>query len=120
MTSHAFDEYLAGASPEHREMLGRLANQIRKAAPDTEEVISYRMPTFKYRGQPLLYFASFKQHCSLFPVTEGMLEACPDEIRRRRTGPGTIRFTVDDPLPAKVVTKLTKARLKEIDQAVTR
>ena len=98
-------------------MLSKLADQIRKAAPDAEEVISYRIPTFKYRGKPLLYFASFKQHCSLYPITEGMLEACGEEIRRRRTGPGTIRFTIDDPLPARVVTKLTKARLKEIDQA---
>ncbi len=120
MKSHAFDEYLAEVSPENREILDKLAGQIRRAAPDTDEVISYKIPTFKYRGKPLLYFAAHKQHCSLYPVTDAMLEACGDEIRPRQTGPGTIRFTVDDPLPARLVTKLARVRVKEIDASEKR
>ena len=120
MSSGAFDEYLNGASTEQRKVLERVAEQIRKAAPDTEEVISYGIPTFKYRGKPLLYFAAHKQHCSLYPVTEAMLEACGDDIRPRQTGKGTIRFTPDDPLPPRVLSKLAKVRVREIDEAKKR
>ena len=119
MTTHAFDEYLENVSPDHRKLLDRVAEQIRKVAPDTEELISYGIPTFKYRGRPLLYFAAHKQHCSLYPVTDKMLEVCGEEIRPRQTGKGTIRFTVEDPLPGRVVAKLTRARLEEIDEAKT-
>ena len=115
MSSGVFDKYLDGISAEHRKVLERLAAQIRKAAPGAEEAISYGIPTFKYRGRPLLHFAAHKHHCGLYPVTDAMLEASGDEIRRRQTGPGTIRFTTDDPLPAGVVSKLAKARVKEID-----
>ncbi len=99
-------------------MLEKLRVQIRKAVPEATETISYRIPTFKYRGKALLYFASHKDHCSLYPCTEAMLAAAGDEIEPRRTGKGTIRFTPEDPLPARLVAKLAKARQKEIDAGI--
>jgi uncharacterized protein YdhG (YjbR/CyaY superfamily) len=109
------DEYLAGVSDAHRDVLQRLRDQIKKAAPHATETISYRIPTFKYSGKPLLYFASHKDHCSLYPCTEAMLKAGGKELASRRTGKGTIRFTSDDPLPARLVSKIVKARMQEID-----
>ena len=109
------DEYLADVTDEQRVVLERLRSQIRKAAPAATETISYRIPTFKYQGRPLLYFAAFRDHCSLYPVTEGMLEVGGEELAARRTGKGTIRFTPDDPLPARLVAKVTKARVTEIE-----
>jgi uncharacterized protein YdhG (YjbR/CyaY superfamily) len=117
MAPHAFDKYLKEASPDHRRVLKKLADQIRRAAPGLDESISYGIPTFKYRGKPLLYIAAHKQHCSLYPVTQAMLDACGDEVRSRQTGKGTIRFTADKPLPARLVAKLTKVRVKEIDNS---
>ena len=60
LTATAFDDYLTDVSEERRLVLERLRDQIRKAAPEATESISYRMPTFKYRGCPLLYFAAYK------------------------------------------------------------
>jgi uncharacterized protein YdhG (YjbR/CyaY superfamily) len=116
VTSGAFDEYLAGVAPEHRKALERLADQIRKAAPGTEEVISYKIPTFKYRGKPLLYLAAYEKHCSVYPYTDRMMAECGDELAGRTSGKGTIRFTARDPLPARLVTKLVKIRITEIDE----
>jgi uncharacterized protein YdhG (YjbR/CyaY superfamily) len=116
VTSGAFDEYLAGVAPEHRKALERLADQIRKAAPGTEEVISYKIPTFKYRGKPLLYLAAHEKHCSVYPYTDRMMAECGDELAGRTSGKGTIRFTARDPLPARLVTKLVKIRITEIDE----
>ena len=78
-------------------------------------MISYQIPTFKYKGKALLFFASHKDHCSVYPCTEGMLQAAGDERADRRTGKGTIRFTPDNPLPAQLVSELVKARIREID-----
>jgi uncharacterized protein YdhG (YjbR/CyaY superfamily) len=109
------DAYLADVPDAHREVLQRLRAQIRKAVPEATETISYKIPTFKYHGRPLLYFASHKDHCSLYPITDAMLEAGGDEIARRATGKGTVRFRPEDPLPAGIVSKIAKARMKEID-----
>jgi uncharacterized protein YdhG (YjbR/CyaY superfamily) len=110
------DAYLADVPEAHRDVLQRLRAQIRKAAPEATETISYKIPTFKYRGRALLYFASHKDHCSLYPVTDAMLEAGGEEIASRVTGKGTIRFKPEEPLPPRVVTRIAKARMHEIEE----
>jgi uncharacterized protein YdhG (YjbR/CyaY superfamily) len=115
MATGSVDEYLAGVPEKYRALLEKLRRQIRTAAPEAIETISYKIPTFKYRGRALLYFAAHKDHCSLYPYTDAMMEKCGDELAGRATGKGTIRFTPADPLPAALVTKLVKIRMAEID-----
>jgi len=63
------DEYLAGVPEPARSTLNRVRAAIRSAVPaETTEVISYRIPTFKYKGS-LMAFAAFLKHCSLFPMS---------------------------------------------------
>ncbi len=108
------EEYLAGLPEDSRAALQRLRETIKAAAPEATETISYQMPTFKEHGRFLVSYAAFKDHCSLYPCTDGMMKACGDEIGPRRTGKGTIRFTPDDPLPPELVSKIVKVRLGEI------
>ena len=103
------DAYLADVPEAHREVLQRLRAQIREAVPEAVETISYKIPTFKYRRRALLYFASHKDHCSLYPVPDAMLEAGGDEIATRATGKSTVRFKPGEPLPARIVSKIAKA-----------
>ena len=104
------DEYLAGVSEPARSTLNRVRAAIRSAAPlEATEAISYRMPTFKYKG-PLLWFAAFSNHCSLF-VGSSVMEAFKNELKDFHTSKGTIRFPVDEPLSAALVKKLVKARI---------
>jgi uncharacterized protein YdhG (YjbR/CyaY superfamily) len=86
---------------------------IRSALPpEATEAISYRIPAFKYQG-PLLGFAAFSNHCSLFPMSLSVMEAFKNELRDFHTSKGTIRFPVDKPLSAALVKKLVKARIAE-------
>lgn len=57
------DEYLHELPEAQRDMLEKLREAIKTAAPEAEEVISYRIPTYKYHG-PLVHFAAFKNHFS--------------------------------------------------------
>ncbi len=89
-----------------------LRKTIRAAAPDAEEVISYRMPAFRHHGN-LLYYAAFKDHCSLFigsVVTQRKFAA---ELKGFEAGKGTVHFTPEKPLPASLVTRIVKARVAE-------
>ena len=61
------NEYLAGVPEPARSTLNQVRAMIRSAAPaEATEAISYGMPAFKYKG-PLVAFAAFSNHCSLFP-----------------------------------------------------
>jgi uncharacterized protein YdhG (YjbR/CyaY superfamily) len=107
------DEYLAGVPEPARSTLNRVRAAIRSAAPpEATEAISYRMPTFRYKG-PLLGFAAFSNHCSLFPMSLSVMETFKNELKAFHTSKGTIRFPVDKPLSAALVKKLVKARIAQ-------
>jgi uncharacterized protein YdhG (YjbR/CyaY superfamily) len=109
------DEYLARVPEDARAALENLRKVIRSAAPDAEELISYQMPAFKYHGRPLVCFAAFADHCSFFPMSSTLLDTLTSELKGRRAAKGTIHFTPVKPLPAALVRKIVKARMRETD-----
>ena len=111
------DEYLARVPEDSRRALEHLRETIRAAAPDTTEVISYQMPTFKYHGRALVGFAAFKNHCSVFPYSKSVMATLEEELRPFdvESKGATIRFTTDEPLPDELVRKLVQVRMAEIE-----
>ena len=107
------DEYLAGVPEPARETLNKIRATIRSVVPaETTETISYRIPTFNYKG-PLFGFAAFPKHCSLFPMSGTLTLAFKDELKNFQTSKGTIRFPVDKPPPAALIKKLVRSRVLE-------
>ena len=58
MKSTAVDAYIAGFPKPVQALLRQVRRTIRAAAPQAEEVISYRMPAYKLHGM-IVYFAGF-------------------------------------------------------------
>jgi uncharacterized protein YdhG (YjbR/CyaY superfamily) len=93
--------------------LQKIRTSIRSAVPpEATEAISYRIPTFKYKGS-LVAFAAFSHHCSFFPMSYAVIGAFKNELKAFEVSKGTIRFPVDKPLPAALVKKMVKARIAE-------
>lgn len=111
------DTYLAAVPEPARSTLETLRQTIKAAAPQAEEVISYQMPTFKYLGRALVGFAAWKNFCSLYPYTGSVWTEFKDELKGYGTSAskGTIQFPVDKPLPASLVKRIIKGRIKEIE-----
>ncbi len=111
MPPRNIDEYIALFSPEVRSILEQIRSTVREAAPDAEEKISYRMPTFALNGN-LIHFAAFKNHIGLYPPVEGD-EELQAEISRYRGDKGNLKFPLDEPIPYALIRKIVKARIKE-------
>jgi len=94
------EDYLAALPDKSRAALEKLRKTIRAAAPEATETISYQMPAFKDHGRILVYYAAFKDHCSLYPASEAIMEALGDELMPYFAGKGTIRFDADRPSPS--------------------
>jgi uncharacterized protein YdhG (YjbR/CyaY superfamily) len=110
------DEYLAGVPEPARGTLNKVRAAIRAAVPpEATEAITYRMPTFKYKGS-LVAFAAFKNHCSLFPMSMAVIAAFKDELKGFHTSKGTIHFPLDKPLPAVLLKKMVKARVAQNEE----
>lgn len=109
------DEYLAALPLPQRALLNNIRKTIKAAAPAAEETISYQMPAYKYHGM-LVYFAAFKNHCSLFPGGVSRLLATEPRLRAFATSKGTLQFTPEQPIPLTLVTKVVKMRVRENEE----
>jgi uncharacterized protein YdhG (YjbR/CyaY superfamily) len=112
-TPASFEDYVAALPEERRTAMEQLRRAIKAAAPDAAETISYQMPTFKTHGQFLVSYAAFKNHYSLFPASDAVVEGLGKEVEPYLAGRGTIRFPADRPIPAALVGKIVKIRLGE-------
>ena len=106
------DEYLAKLDDRKRAALQKLRERIRRAAPDAEECLSYQQPAFR-QGRMLVGFGAAKQHCAFYLMSGTVLGRFAEEVGGLDVSKGTIRFQPERPLPARLVTKLVKARLAE-------
>jgi uncharacterized protein YdhG (YjbR/CyaY superfamily) len=108
------DDYLDLQPPPVQPILHRVRETIRKALPKAEEGISYKMPTYKMHGAPVIYFAAWRKHYSLYPASGRLLAAFKDDLVPYDVNKSTIRFAYAEPVPAKLIERLAKFRAKEV------
>lgn len=112
-TDARVDAYL-GALPENQQrLLEPLRRRIAELVPDAVETISYGMPAFKVGGRFFLSYAGWKQHCSIYPIDDGLLERHADAIRGYGRTRGALHFTTAQPLPDALLVDLVRQRERE-------
>jgi len=113
------DEYIADFAPDIQEILEKIRLIIREAAPDAEETVKYRMPTFTLKGN-LVHFAAFKKHIGFYPTPTGT-EKFSNEISVFQGAKGSIRFPLDKPIPYDLIRRIVGFRVKEnLDKAAAK
>jgi uncharacterized protein YdhG (YjbR/CyaY superfamily) len=106
-----FNEYLKLFPAGVRRILREMRATIRKAAPDAEELISYRIPAFR-QGKITVWFAAQSRHVGLYPGAEA-IAAFKKELKPYKVGKGTVQFPLDEPLPVALIARIVRSRFKE-------
>src|SRR3954464_15427292 len=104
------DEYLAAQPEAVRPKLEQVRAAIRRAVPKAVEHIGYRMPGYKLQGKPMLYFAGFKEHYSLFAASGTFFAALDQELRGYERRKGTVHFPLTKPVPAPLISRIARLR----------
>lgn len=105
------DEYIAMFPENIQQLLQKLRATIKRAAPDAEEMISYKMPAFKLNGM-LVWFAANKEHIGFYP-TPSPIKVFKKELSNYKTSKGAIQFPIERPIPLKLVKDIVQYRVKE-------
>src|SRR2546423_9995945 len=102
------DEYMASQPEAVQSVLGIVRSTIRKALPGAEEVISYQIPAYTLHGSRVIFFAGWKQHYSLYPASDRVIETFKDELAPYEISKGTIRFPLSQPVPTELIEGIVK------------
>lgn len=107
------DEYLATQPAAVKLILSRVRSTIRKAVPGATEVISYQIPAYKLHGGIVVFFAGWKEHYSLYPATDRVVETFAKELAPYEVSRGTIRFPYSQPIPTHLIERIAQVRADE-------
>ena len=107
------DDYIATHPDDVQAILRRVRTTIRQAVPSAEEVISYQIPAYKLHGGTVIFFAGWKQHYSLYPASDRVVEVFKDDLAAYEVSKGTIRFPLSQPVPVKLIEGIAKLRAQE-------
>ncbi len=105
------DEYIAGFPKDIQKILKQMRATIKKAAPGSEEVMSYNMPGYKLNGM-LTWFAGCANHTGFYPKPSAIVKF-KKELSKYKGAKGSVQFSYDEPLPLELITKMIQFRVNE-------
>ena len=114
------DQYIAAQPEDVRALLQRVRGAIGSALPGADEVISYGIPTYKVDGRYVIYFAGWKQHYSIYPVTKRVAAALKKDLAPYDVSKGTIRFPLSRKVPVRLIRRITKLLAAEAAERASR
>jgi uncharacterized protein YdhG (YjbR/CyaY superfamily) len=107
------DEYINMFPVNVMEKLIQIRRIIRETQPEAVENIAYRMPAYKYKGKPLIYFAGYQNHVGLY-ATPSAQAAFKEELKGYKHGKGSVQFPLDKPLPEELIINMVIFKSTEI------
>jgi|SRR5690606_29459739 uncharacterized protein YdhG (YjbR/CyaY superfamily) len=108
----SIDEYIAACPEQSQRYVQKIREIVKTVAPKAKEKISYQIACFELNGKNLIHFAGWKSHVSMYPLPEGTKEFTK-EISKYADGRGTIKFSLDKPLPIKLIRQVVKFRVAD-------
>ncbi|WP_316759561.1 iron chaperone [Pedobacter aquatilis] len=111
------ESYIATFPKETQKLLEQIRQTIRSVAPTATEKIGYGIPTFVLNGN-LVHYAGYKNHIGFYPGAAG-IEKFQEELSVYKGAKGSVQFPLDQPLPLKLVSEITKFRVVQNEQKPT-
>ncbi len=114
MSEKEVTAYINSQPEPKKSTLMAVRKTILEIEPRLEQVIAWKAPVFKINGKYVAGLCAFKTHLTFSPQSAEVIAAHEKALMGYVTSKNSFQFDVDKPLPKSLLTKLIKARLKEI------
>lgn len=115
MKNLTVEAYFAALPDDKRKALENLRKIIKQVVPDSDELISYQIPTFSYQGY-LVAISAQKNHLSLHTMSKALMSEMKDDLAHLDKTVASIHFPYDEPLPKPLISKIIRHRMKENEE----
>ncbi len=105
------DSYIKGFPAKTQKALKQIRSAIRKLAGESEEKMSYGVPTYWWHGN-LVHFGGYERHIGFYPGPSA-IAAFKDELKEYKSAKGSVQFPIDKPLPMALIRKMVQFRIDE-------
>ena len=105
-TFATIDDYIGSYPPDVQDVLQEIRRTMHGVVPGADETISYNIPTITLDDRPLIYFAGWKRHVSVYPIPDGD-ETYESQLSPYRSGASTARFPLAKPIPYDLIAQIT-------------
>lgn len=110
------EEYHHAYPAEVQERMQAIRDVVHEVVPEVEEMISYQIPCFKYKGY-LIYYSAYTNHISLsHPFSEGLLKTFDKELKKYKVSKSAIQFPNKEELPLDLIKRIVEFRKKENEE----
>ena len=113
------EDYFSRLPKEQVKILQKLRKKIKTLVPEAVETISYGMPAYKYKGKPLIYYAVFKDHFSIFP-NPSPIGKLSKELEPYKVAKGTIQYPLGTEFSEDLLKKILMVRVEDIETSPTK
>ena len=103
------DDYISTFPEDVQAVLRSIRRTIKDTVPETQETISYHMPTF-VRGGGSLHIAAWKKHIGFYGCSRA-LETLRDELAPYVGEKGSLRFPLGRPMPLGLIGDIARVEL---------
>jgi uncharacterized protein YdhG (YjbR/CyaY superfamily) len=108
------DAYILGFPKDVQKILKEVRLTVMTAVPNAQEIISYGIPAFRYKGRVIIYFAGYKNHIGLYATPSGHA-AFEKELSGYKQGRGSVQFPLNKPMPLDLISRIVKFKVQQQD-----
>ena len=112
----SIDAYVAAQPEAARAVLRTVRDAIRRALPNAQETIAYKIPAFRVAGRVAIYFAGWTTHYSIYPLGPRIAAILGDRLAGYRLSKGTVRFPLAEPVPEALIEEIAVLLAKDAEE----
>jgi len=103
----------ASAPLEHRKMMLAIRKSILEIVPDAQEVVSYGMPAFKYKGNVVAGILNNSNYVGYYPFSGSVLSVLKKELRNYTQTKSALHVPLDKGISKSLIKKLIQVRISQ-------